>query len=112
MVVRMNNKTETVPENIKKACELAKNPGSCKYSNKDGSPCCVIGQLYVLEGFDVTEFSCQNTTIDHVKAENIDLLFSKYTKDRLTTLQFYWDSNNDATNEQLLEKAEEIWSSS
>ena len=111
MVVRMNNKTETVPENIKKACELAKGPGQCKYS-VGPDPYCVIGQLYTLEGFDVSEFKCQNTTIDHVKAENIDLLFSKYTKDRLTTLQFYWDSNNDATNEQLLEKAEEIWSSS
>jgi len=108
----MNNKTETVPENIKKACELAKNPGSCKYSNEDGSPCCVIGQLYVLEGFNVSELKNENKAIDYLRSENIDLLFSKYGKDRLATLQCYWDSNSYATNEQLLEKAEEIWLSS
>jgi len=107
----MNNKTETVPENIKKACELAKGPGQCKYS-VGPDPYCVIGQLYTLEGFNVSELKNENTTIDYLRSENIDLLFSKYGKDRLATLQCYWDSNSYATNEQLLEKAEEIWLSS
>ena len=30
-----------VPENIKKACELARVPGNCVYRDKKG-PCCVI----------------------------------------------------------------------
>lgn len=35
--------------NLYKALELATQPGACLYVY-GGKPCCIIGQLYVLEG--------------------------------------------------------------
>jgi hypothetical protein len=92
-----------VPENIKKACELAKNPGEAMYY-VDGKPSCFIAQLVEIEGlkFTLMEGKAFN-------GHNIPKL-NKYDVERLQDLQDFWDNSEDRTNEELLNYAEELFS--
>lgn len=94
-----------LPENIKKACQLAKHPGQAMYY-VDGEPSCFIAQLKELEGSK--EVLKEGRSFD---AHNIVEL-NKYGVDRLQDLQDTWDSSEEITNEELLEFAEKIWQES
>ena len=107
--MRKINLVVRVPDNIAKACELAREPGGCKYIDEDGYPCCVIGQLYALEGFDTNDLKDVNKFSSYIESENMFLLSDKYGKERLDNLQNYWDDSNERTNDQLLEKAAKLW---
>jgi len=90
-----------VTENIKKACQLARSPGGCKYYDEKG-PCCVIANLFVLEQDDTIPEENRSVRFDHP-------ISVKYGWGNLSQLQHFWDSSQKITNEQLLERAEEIW---
>jgi hypothetical protein len=97
-----------LPENIKKACELAQGAGECEYVI-DGKPCCVIGQLYSLEGFDISNLEGNITCWHNVSLRNKDIIDRKYGELKLERLQSFWDSSKNLTNEELLEAAESIF---
>lgn len=86
--------------NLLKAIELAKGAGSCQYI-KGGEPCCVIAQLYVLEGGKVEDMegwgnNWSNTTVDAVIRKNLDNgVLKKYDRQLLTRLQNTWDNFED-----------------
>lgn len=97
-----------LPENIKKACELAQVPGECKYV-VDEKPCCVMGQLYVLEGFDINDLKETSDMFCNIITDNQQLIDKKYGQLRLYDLQCYWDDYPLKTNEELLKKAEYLF---
>jgi len=107
--MRKINLVARVPDNIAKACELAKEAGQCRYVDEDGYPCCVIGQLYALEGFDTNDLKDVKNLCSYIESENMLSISYKYGKDKLSKLQEYWDSDNSVTNDQLLEKAAKLW---
>ena len=84
-------------DKLNKAIELAREPGSCQYVT-DGEPCCVIAQLYILEGGTVDELrQWRSTVISHVLYEVNPPQLASYPKDLLADLQYTWDAGcNDA----------------
>lgn len=108
-----------LPENVKKACELACGPGDCKYF-VDDKPHCVIGQLAVLEGCTVQELkefkkrvkddgSFADGVLNLIEHEPFKTKLSKYNAEFLDKLQHYWDSDTRINNEALLEEAERLY---
>lgn len=107
-----------LPENIKKACELAAEPGRCRYTNGN-EPICVIGQLAVLEGCTVAELTefqenCNgnNTASDLVKFEPFKSKLEKYDSGMLRSIQQYWDCHAKrfaSPNKELLYFTKELW---
>ena len=99
-----------IPENIKKACELAKDPGSCKYTDGE-KPLCVIAQLYVLEGGDVKDMLDWGTTVIRRVEYNsiLENMFDKYGLNNLVEMQYIWDKGEDeiASRNSLLKFVEE-----
>ena len=100
-----------LPENIKKACQLAKNPNGCRYV-ENNEPCCVIAQLYVLDGGDIEKLKrCDNIQYNCITSLlQDDLLELDYPEYFLSQLQNKWDSRDICNNEELLEFAEKLWS--
>lgn len=103
-------------ENLRKACELAKNPGRCRYV-LNNEPCCVIGQLGYLEGISLEELSKYDR--DHNDPDSVNQVVRKfgenypelvkYDVNKLDQLQSFWDDGHATTNEELLLEAEAIW---
>jgi hypothetical protein len=91
-----------VPENIKKACELAKDPGEGMYYN-DGKPSCFIAQLVEVEGLNI--HLGEGQTFDQHDIPELN----KYGVETLQQLQDYWDGSKERTNKELLEYAEEFF---
>ena len=103
-----------LPENVRKACELAKLPGGCTYV-ADGKPACVIGQLAVLEGCTVEQLS--DFEQDNLNVAVLFLLdeepfktkLAKYNSSFLDMLQMEWDSDPRLTNEKFILLAEKLY---
>jgi hypothetical protein len=94
-----------LPENIKKACLLAKHPGRAMYY-VDDKPSCFIAQLNELEGL-------KNPLMEGASFSTHQIVkLEKYGIDRLQDLQDFWDRSEETTNEELLEFAEKIWQES
>lgn len=83
--------------NLYKALSLAKNPGNCKYV-QDGKPCCIIAQLFVLEGGTVEEMGEENypewSTIRRVYHDQAPPQLTKYPLELLVAMQSNWDREN------------------
>lgn len=84
--------------NLYKALALAKNPGNCLYVER-GQPCCIIAQLYVLEGGTVEEMEGGGkfkewSTIRRVYIDRAPTQLTKYPMNLLIAMQANWDSRN------------------
>ena len=109
----------SVPANVVKAIGKARKPGGCKYVDRD-KPCCVIAQLYILEGGNLEElkkFDTENGILyDYISTTNdVRRRLFKHGDSELGELQYTWDNyvhkdklSNHRKN--LLERAKEIWS--
>jgi hypothetical protein len=85
-------------QNLLKAIELAVSPGECKYFN-DGKPCCVVGQLFALEGAKVEEFDeCNGVSIGYPNSKIAHVMhyLDSYDTDLLDDLQSMWDRDLDS----------------
>lgn len=82
--------------NLYKALELAVQPGACLYVY-GGKPCCIIGQLYVLEGGKVKDMLSVKhklgewSTVNHVYEDIAPPQLTKYPKQLLIEMQKKWD---------------------
>lgn len=83
--------------NLYKALELATMAGACLYVH-NGKPCCIIAQLYVLEGGKVEDMlSVKNklgewSAVKHVYEDLAPPQLTKYPKNLLITMQARWDA--------------------
>lgn len=87
----MKKLTKEQYNNVIKAIDLAKGPGECRYCLSDGNPICVIAQLLVIEGDDI---SCLAEVNQRIGATSFPLTLSihqKYDVDFLDDLQNMWD---------------------
>lgn len=108
----MTTTATKLPENIRKACKLAKKPGSCEYVDENFCPICVIAKLYVIEGgLPEVMAKWRNTQCVNVDDPLMETLFAKYGREFLYNLQGFWDSNPSASNKDLIAKAETLWMS-
>ena len=84
----------TRKEKLLKAIELATEFGNCTYVKKS-EPCCVIAQLFVLEGGTIEDMIDWDVyTVNRLFGLNdkIVTVLSKYPLSLLNTLQACWDS--------------------
>lgn len=96
--------------NLYKALELATKPGACLYVY-GGKPCCIIGQLFVLEGGKVEDMIKEGgesrwSTVRRVYEDVAPPQLTKYPKNLLITMQARWDAaeltNRKASIKQLI----------
>lgn len=108
-----------LPENVKKACELACGPGDCKYVVND-EPYCVIGQLAVLEGCTVEELRAFKERVSNdgsysdgvlalIEHEPFKTKLDKYHPHFMDLLQSFWDETIKHSNKELLSEAESLY---
>lgn len=101
-------------ENLKRAIELAKGPGQCRYLDTADEPQCVVAQLAVLEGINLKQIikdeslrrtqrldECDDEVAPANKASlfTIDALVEEfgnrgYSITLLTALQDAWDTSS------------------
>lgn len=84
--------------NLYKALELARNPGNCLYVER-GQPCCIIAQLFVLEGGTVEEMESRGdykewSTVRRVYLDKAPPQLTKYPLELLVAMQSNWDREN------------------
>lgn len=91
----MQKLTEQQYNNVLKAIELAKGPGSCKYFADDDTPMCVIAQLAKIEGDDYLSLKGLGCTVRIAINGKKFTGLSKYDIDFLYDLQRNWDSTNE-----------------
>lgn len=73
--------------NLYKALELARGAGNCLYV-ENGEPCCIISQLFALEGGKVEEMRYWPLigSMPCLPPE-----FVRYPRELLVSMQAYWD---------------------
>lgn len=86
--------TKEQVEKLNKAIDLAEEPGGCRYAI-DGKPCCVIGQLAVLEGVPVSELDSAYGIELFLKRGCLSPIsaLAAYPLDLLICMQVRWDNS-------------------
>lgn len=80
--------------NLLKAIDKAEMFGGCDYLHDDKTACCVIAQLYVLEGGDPKDMDeWDNSQVDDIQITHDPEELKKYDLRLLCSIQAVWDNS-------------------